>query len=68
VIWHDGPPFTKTIRLDGTRLDIRYRNAPAGHMLDNEFALDVRAAMTRGAFQTGRTRTAAGSACSGPAA
>jgi hypothetical protein len=51
VVWHDGPAFSKTIRLDGSRLNIHYQQAPAGHVVANEFCLDVRAAMTRGEFQ-----------------
>jgi hypothetical protein len=50
VVWHDGPEFTKTIRLRGSRLDIRYEKAPKGHRVGNEFSVDVHAAMTRGAF------------------
>ena len=30
VVWHEGPAFTKTIRLSGSRLDIRYERRPAG--------------------------------------
>jgi hypothetical protein len=51
VVWHDGPAFSKTIRLDGSRLDIHYQQAPAGHVVANEFCLDVRAAMTGSEFQ-----------------
>ena len=52
VVWHEGPAFTKTIRLSGSRLDIRYEDAPQGHRVANEFCLDVHAAMTRGAFHS----------------
>ncbi|MFD1529095.1 hypothetical protein [Pseudonocardia aurantiaca] len=51
VVWHEGPSFTKSFRLDGARLEVRYEDAPAGHLVGNEFCLDVRAALTTGAFQ-----------------
>ena len=52
VVWHEGPAFAKTIRLQGSRVDIRYDDAPPGHRVGNEFCLDVHAAMTRGLFHS----------------
>ena len=52
VVWHEGPAFAKTIRLQGSRVDIRYDDAPPGHRVGNEFCLDVHAAMTKGLFHS----------------
>jgi hypothetical protein len=51
VVWHTGPPFSKTVTLHGARVDIAYEGAPPGHLVGNEFCVDVHAALTRGAFQ-----------------
>jgi hypothetical protein len=50
VVWHDGSTFTKTIHLTGHRLEIHYTGAAPGHLVGNEFCLDVRAALADGPF------------------
>jgi hypothetical protein len=50
VIWRDrGPEFTKTITLDGNRIGVTYTGTATGHLVSNEFCLDLRSqAMARG--------------------
>jgi hypothetical protein len=54
-------PFRKRIRLAGRRLEVRYEGAPAGHVVGNEFSLDVRAALATGDFQERKVDPGGGS-------
>lgn len=63
VVWHvDGPTFSKTISLDGRRIRVAYDDAPAGHRVGNEFAVDLHSAMTGHGFPTRMVDPAAGTA------
>ena len=56
VIWHDPdvPEFTKRLRLDGTSLQITYAGARAGHVVGNEFSVDLLASIQDAAQITRR--------------
>jgi hypothetical protein len=41
IVWHDSPAFRKTIELDGRRLRIRYDDTQPGHLVANEFSVDL---------------------------
>jgi len=41
VVWHDSAGFTKSISLDGRRLQVRYTGTPVGHLVANEFSVDL---------------------------
>ncbi|MFP5283244.1 MAG: hypothetical protein ACLGIF_07320, partial [Actinomycetes bacterium] len=52
IVWHPGASFSKTIRLEGTRIHVAYRGVRPEHEVSNEFALDFGAAVREGAGQT----------------
>lgn len=41
IVWHDGAAFTKTITLDGRRVHIQYAQTQPGHLVANEFSVDL---------------------------
>jgi hypothetical protein len=51
IVWHNGEDFHKTIRLDGTRIEIRYSGVRPGHVVANEFTVDLRRAVLCGVGQ-----------------
>ena len=54
VIWREtggSLAFVKTIALTARRLTVHYEQAPPGHLVGNEFCVDVHAGLTGGGFQ-----------------
>ncbi|MBF0153315.1 MAG: hypothetical protein HQL64_06200 [Magnetococcales bacterium] len=41
VVFHQDPPFSKRISLDGRTLTIRYIDVQPGHLVANEFCTDI---------------------------
>jgi hypothetical protein len=41
IVWHDFPPFHKTIRLEGSTVKIDYGGTGPGHLVSNEITLDL---------------------------
>ena len=55
VVFHPRPGFRKSIRLDGTTVQIRYSGAAADHVTANEFCVDLYSGLMRAAWCTRRT-------------
>jgi hypothetical protein len=51
VVWHSGNEFQKTIRLVGDRIEIRYTGVAPGHVVGNEFTVDLERAVLDGVGQ-----------------
>jgi hypothetical protein len=51
VVWHSGNEFQKTIRLVGGRIEIRYTGVAPGHVVGNEFTVDLERAVLDGVGQ-----------------
>jgi hypothetical protein len=51
-VWHPEQPFTKTFRLDGSRLTVIYHGAPDPLLIDNEFCVDLYGAVTNPSLLT----------------
>jgi hypothetical protein len=53
LVWHDAPTpeFTKSIRLQDRTVHIGYANVPAGHVVGNEFCLDLFTSVLEGIRQ-----------------
>ena len=51
VVWHSGNEFQKTIRLVGDRIEIRYTGVAPGHVVSNEFTVDLERAVLDGVGQ-----------------
>ncbi|HEY0814428.1 MAG TPA: hypothetical protein VGE11_14210 [Pseudonocardia sp.] len=70
MTWHEDTTFAKTFTLDGTVLHVDYTGVEPGHVVDNEFCVDLWAGaqegllLTRSVADTGVTITMNG----GPAA
>lgn len=41
IVWHDSPGFAKTIQLDGRRIHVSYTGTQPGHLVTNEFSVDL---------------------------
>jgi len=54
LVWHDPatPAFTKTISLQNRRIHVSYVQAPAGHVVSNEFCLDLYTGVLQAQYQT----------------
>lgn len=48
VVWHDAAPFRKTVELAGRTLRVRYHDTEAGHLVANEFSVDLHAQLAGG--------------------
>lgn len=48
VVWHDAAPFRKTIALTGRTLRISYLDTAVGHLVANEFSVDLLALLQGG--------------------
>jgi hypothetical protein len=55
IVWHSGNEFSKTIRLVNDRIEIRYAGVAPGHVVSNEFTVDLERAVLEG---VGQRRTA----------
>jgi hypothetical protein len=53
LVWHDPatPRFTKTISLQDRTLHVSYEQAPPGHIVGNEFCLDIFTAVLQADYQ-----------------
>ena len=51
IVWHGGNEFQKTIRLVGDRIEIRYAGVAPGHVVSNEFTVDLERAVLDGVGQ-----------------
>jgi hypothetical protein len=53
VVWHDPliPEFSKRIELEGRTVYVSYRDVPPGHVVSNEFCVDLFAAVLHGPAQ-----------------
>jgi hypothetical protein len=54
VLWHPATPFRKTFTLTGTTLRVSYAGTRAGHLVDNEFCVDLFAGVHDGRLLTRR--------------
>ncbi|HEY5821841.1 MAG TPA: hypothetical protein VIT20_07685 [Propionibacteriaceae bacterium] len=52
VVWHEGAAFTKTIGLDGNRIRVQYAQTQPGHLVANEFSVDLLHLLEGGERQT----------------
>ena len=51
IVWHDAAPFRKIIELTGRTLRVRYHDTEAGHLVANEFSVDLHDLLTGGERQ-----------------
>jgi hypothetical protein len=54
LVWHDPatPQFTKTISLQNRILKVSYQQVPPGHIVSNEFCLDLFTAVLQAQYQS----------------
>jgi hypothetical protein len=62
VVWHALITFVKTFTLRGSTLEVSYTGVPVGHLVDNEFCVDLFAGAQRRALLTREVDRATGTA------